>query len=594
MSTATIRILERLVADQIAAGEVVERPGSIVKELVENSLDAGATRIQLDVDAGGVGRLRVLDDGAGIRAEEVELAFERHATSKIRSLADLDHVPSFGFRGEALPSIASVSRVTVRTRTRDSLAGTLVRIEAGTVVERREVGAPVGTEIEVRDLFFNTPARLKFLKREGTEQSHCSEALVRLALLRPDVAFAMKAGGRAVRELPRVERIEERVAGLFGGESLARARGEESAVGVLAILGPPERARAGAGSLYTYVNGRFIRDKALLGAVTQAFGGTLERGRYPVGLIALDVPRAGVDVNVHPQKTEVRFADAQAVYRAVVRVVGDMVSRAVWSFGRSDLPDAVAEPTGEPVPADEPYAPAGRLVPEPPRRQPAARLPERPVAAAPSRSSLWPETEAAAPETGTGSFSRMEYVGQARGLFLVFDDADDLVIVDQHAAHERITYERLKKELASGGIATQRLLMPHNVDLGPADAERIAALADDLLRLGLEVERSGPDRVAIRAVPAELAGAAPDRLLAEIVLALEEGRSGSRGDADERALATMACHGSLRAGRAVQAAEARALLQQMDGIDFAGHCPHGRPALTRFAWREIRRRLGRG
>jgi DNA mismatch repair protein MutL len=620
MANASIAVLDRLVADQIAAGEVVERPGSVVKELVENSIDAGATKIQLDIESGGVRRIRVLDNGSGLPADQVELAFTRHATSKITSIDDLDGVASYGFRGEALPSIASVSKFTVRTRTADEVAGVELTLEGGRLISRREVGCPVGCEIEVRDLFFNTPARLKFLKRESTEASHCSEALVRLAAMRPEVAFLMKSGGRKIRELPRVEKTEERVAAMFGGETLARGQGSEAAVDVLAVLGPPERARAGAGSLYTYVNGRFIRDKTLLAAVTQSFGGTLERGRYPVGLISLDLPPGAIDVNVHPQKTEVRFADSQAVYRAVVRVVGEMVSRAVWSFaapqpthasegvvtGKSGAPNCrdglYAHPQSQKgqgfAAGDKPRPYSPFTTPSSPvQRQPqhslSSKTADEPPASRPDSEIEQAPLPMVATDGTERSFSSLNYIGQARGLYLLLETDDDLVIVDQHAAHERVTYERLRSQLLDGRITSQRLLLPHNVDLGPVDAARIEERAEELGRLGLEVTRSGPDRVAVHGVPAELTDASPDRLLADMVLALEDGREGSRGGDEDHVLATMACHGSLRAGRRVGRDEALALIEQMDDIDFAGHCPHGRPVLTRIPWKEIGRRVGR-
>lgn len=641
-----IDVLDRLVADQIAAGEVVERPGSVVKELVENSLDAGATKIQLDIEGGGVRRLRVLDDGEGIGADDLEKAFLRHATSKIRRLADLDGVRTYGFRGEALPSIASVSKISVRTRTEGDVGGTLLELEAGEVVQRRQAGCPVGTEIDVRELFFNTPARLKFLKKETTEASHCGEALVRLAALRPDVSFKMTSNGRTVRSMPRVERTEERVMAMFGKETLVRSQGSDSGIEVLAILGPPERARAGAGSLYTYVNRRYMRDKTLLAAVTQAFAGTLEHGRYPVGLVALEMPEGSFDVNVHPQKTEVRFADSQAVYGAVRRVVGEMVSRAIWSFSKGENSE-VKEPRADEVP-ENPFTSRGggtykrKLIAVPQKGSPFGA--PRPVfanrdAAAPEETGKgvtldenegvdasaeegdsareerlfldprgpqmsrgdkggavgqleWSGMKAA--RAGRGRFSELRYIGQGREMFLLMEDEDDLVVMDQHAAHERVTFEKLRGQLTGGGVKSQKLLMPQNLDLGPAEAERICEMSEELMELGLEIARSGPDRVAIHAVPAELVMTSPERLLADMVIALEEGRQGSRGDAHELALATMACHSSIRGGRQVARSEVDALLEQLDGVENAGHCPHGRPILARIPWKEIRRRVGRG
>jgi DNA mismatch repair protein MutL len=591
---AQIAVLDSLTADQIAAGEVVERPASVVKELVENSLDAGATRVRLDIEAGGVARIRVLDNGTGIAPEQVALAFERHATSKMARLEDLDTVATHGFRGEALPSIASVSKISLRTRIQDHVAGQLLRLEGGKIVEQREEGCPVGTDIEVKDLFFNTPARLKFLKRETTEAGHASEALVRLAIWRPDVAFSMTSSGRRSRELPKVERVEERVAGLFGGETLIRAQGTESGVDVLAVLGPPERARPGAGSLYTYVNGRFIRDKALLKAVTQAFGGTLERGRYPVGMIGLAVPAGSYDVNVHPQKTEIRFVDPGAIFNAVARVVGEMVRAPSWALGAPG-PAKVAEGAEAASAGDTTYRSSARLVPPPPDPGRDLSTPVRTTPATGTEAPIQPGLPHGAHVDGEpiGRFSDLRYIGQAKGLFLLFESGEELVIIDQHAAHERITFEKLRDQLNRGGIAAQKLLLPHTVELGPEDTERIASLIGKLDRLGLEVSRSGPDRIAVHALPAELAGASPDRLLADMVMALEEGRVDSRGELDDKILATMACHGSLRSGQTVEKPEVDALLTQMETVDFAGHCPHGRPVLARIPWHEIRRRVGR-
>ncbi|MDJ0766075.1 MAG: DNA mismatch repair endonuclease MutL [Myxococcota bacterium] len=587
MAEARIVRLSEQVADQIAAGEVVERPGSVVKELLENALDAGATRIQVDIDDGGTRRIRVRDNGRGISEDQFVLAFERHATSKIRCLDDLDTVGSYGFRGEALPAIASVSKITARTRTEADVAGHMLRLEGGVVAERQDTGCPVGMDIEVSDLFFNTPARLKFLKRASTEASHVSEALVRLAACRPDISFKMTSQGRKTRDLLKVERLEERVAAMFPGEPLMLAEGKEAGIEVKAILGAPDRARAGAGSLYTYVAGRFIRDKTLLRAVTQAFGGTLDHGHYPIGLIELDPPKGSIDVNVHPQKIEVRFADPQAVYRAVNRVIGEMVARDSWVLGQTE-PSVSTEARHGFAPKASAYRPSGRLVPPPPRPQsevpridpPNARIETQP-------------THRIEPSREQGRFERLDYLGQAQGLFLLFETEDALVIMDQHAAHERITYERLREAVLKGAIPSQRLLVPHAVVMGPQDAEGMMDLQAELNRLGLDISRSGSDRISIHAVPAALTHASPDRLLADMVLALQSGRSDSSGETDEAVLAKMACHGSIRGGRVLSRPEVDALLQQMDQVDFAAHCPHGRPVIVEFPWQEIRRRLGR-
>lgn len=628
-----IKVLHKVVADQIAAGEVVERPASVVKELVENSLDAGATNVLLEIEGGGAGRIRVMDNGAGFDNDDIELAFLRHSTSKISNIEDLNTVSSFGFRGEALASIASVAKVTVHTRIKDAVAGTRLRIEGGQIVDKREAASPVGTEFDVQDLFFNVPARLKFLKKQSTEASHCIEALVRLALVRPNVSFKVVSSGRTVRELVRVTDPIERVRDLFSSETLALTEDEENGISVRAILGAPEKARAGAGSLYTYVNGRYVRDRAMLRAVTQAFGRTLESGRYPVGFISVDVPPGSFDVNVHPQKTEVRFANPQAVFRAVSHVVGAMAAKSPWAhYMVAAVDDSVEQMSMSITPEaseDSEEVDSDRIreakasydssqpksFPNPPTHgfstQPSPLSKSIESGGFPSHSKEEISTHAACaaqsvviPKSveqvqesislgqSAQKFSQLRYIGQAKSMFLIMEDAQELVIIDQHAAHERVTYERLRQELAAGKIASQRLLQPHMIDLGPAETSRIVDHKEALERLGLEVEQAGTDRIAIYGVPAEIS-ASPDRLLAEMVLALEEEREGTRGETEDHAVATMACHSSIRAGRKVLDQEVDALLLQMDEIDFAGHCPHGRPVLARIPWSEIRRRVKR-
>jgi DNA mismatch repair protein MutL len=356
-----------------------------------------------------------------------------------------------------------------------------------------------------------------------------------------------------------------------------------------------------------------MRDKVVLRAVTQAFAGTLESGRYPVGVIALALPLGSFDINVHPQKTEIRFADPQAVLRGVVRVVGEMVKRAAWAMEPSGA--SHVEDPGKEMENTDHYHPPERLVPLPDSAKASSRFStdsakassrfSTDFAKAPSRppTDLGKTTSNFLPDSAEAmsgfvsaeekNFSSLTYIGQAKGLFLLLESDDELVVIDQHAAHERITYEHLREQLMSGLITAQQLLIPHTVDLGPADAERVVGHTKELGRLGLEVSRSGPDRITIHAIPAELSDASPDRLLADMTLAIEQGREGSRGDLEDKVLATMACHGSLRSGRTINPAESEALLQQMDHVDFAGHCPHGRPVLARIPWREIRRRVGR-
>lgn len=608
----SIRRLPGDLANQIAAGEVVERPASVVKELVENALDAGATRVKVELEQGGVVLVRVSDDGGGMDADDAALALERHATSKIADKDDLFRLRTFGFRGEALPSIASVAKLRLVTRARGASEGTEVVVEGGAAARARPAGAPEGTSVEVRDLFFNVPARRKFLKSTGTEAAHVSEAMLLAALSRPDVSFFLARDGRAVREWLRAPSRAERVAQAIDGEALRACLGERGPMRVEAHLAPPERARAGTVGLHLLVNGRPVRDRALARAVAHAYGSVLEPGRYPVGVVYVDVPPDQVDVNVHPQKAEVRFADGRALFEAVGRELhaslatafnlpafGSAVAR-MWSTPRP-APVSAEAPTTRYVPADagEPAPDPWDLTPGPPDAQPSSiaerqtleSLPD-PVSSSPSSSSPRPETAPALFE-GAGFYASLEFLAQVRATFLVCSGSDGLYILDQHAAAERVTFHRLRRAFASRSIATQRLLIADVVELLPAEIATLEEHAPDVEALGVELRPVGPSAVAVHAVPTLLARARPERIVRDLVAEL--GRAARRpfGDAADLVLATMACHGSIRAGDVIAREEAVALLRALDDIDFAGHCPHGRPVVTRIGYDELERRVGR-
>ena len=697
-----VRVLPDDLANQIAAGEVVERPASVVKELVENALDAHARRVRVDIEGGGVGLVRVSDDGDGMHRADAELSIVRHATSKIQSIDDLRVIQSFGFRGEALPSIASVSRFSLRTRTRDDIEGTLVKVEGGGTAEVSPCGVAVGTSVEVRDLFFNVPARRKFLRAVSTESAHVTDVVESAALCRPDVTFVLARDGRVGREWLRAESREERARDVFDDEPLALCAGERGPMAVEAFLSRPERARAGATRLLFFVNGRPVKDRTLARMVANAYGSVLDAGRYPVGVVHIDLPPDFVDVNVHPQKAEVRFADGKAIQDALYKIISLPLARAfglpapgahAWSNyqkGREaraeaaqlaaeekaanpfDVPPVVKQeplamgstaslPFGERKqrPAEDKAAPptttfqgSGRIIPEkptagfgaqsaagdpkpqmfkqesngisgqPPRAlamvssepdpwglvadlpgpfaTPASKAPEMPspVPMPAAEMPVKPVSYAAAFERQTiekpAAFGALIFVAQMRLTFLVCEGPDGMYVLDQHAAAERVTFDRLRKAYETRAVASQRLLIPEMVTITAEESAIIEEAQDDIVRTGLEVSLRGPREAAIVAIPQILSSRASPVVLLRDLLA-ELSRVGERAfsGAIDLALATMACHGSVRAGDPMSPEEAQALLRSLDDIDFAGHCPHGRPVVMKIRWSELEQKVGR-
>jgi DNA mismatch repair protein MutL len=586
-----IRRLPIDLANQIAAGEVVERPASIVKELVENALDAGATRIDVDLEQGGVGLVRVSDDGSGMDADDARLSIERHATSKIQSKEDLFRLRSYGFRGEALPSIASVAKLRLVTRVAVESEGTEVLVEGGGPLTTRPVGTRPGTSVEVRELFFNVPARRKFLKSIGTETAHVTDALLVAALARPDVSFFLRRDGRSAKEWLRVASRAERAAQAFYGEALAPLQGERGPMRIEAHLSRPERARAGAAGLYLLVNGRPIRDRALARAIAQAYGSVLEPGRYPVGVVYVEVPADQIDVNVHPQKAEVRFAEARAVFDATTRELRTGLARA---FGTPQSP--IGSPRGATLSLSPTLS--NGTYPWKTLAQSAPACPDtlaEPVVV-PDLAPLAPRSAPAEVPTlfeVPGFFSSLEFLAQVRATFLVCAGPDGLYVLDQHAAAERVTFDRLTRARASRAIPMQRVLVPAVVELSASEVATLEEHTESLALLGIELRAVGPTAVAVHAIPALLARATPDRVVRDVVAEL--GREAKRpfGDAVDLVLATMACHGSVRAGDRLSREEGVALLRALDEVDFRGHCPHGRPVVTRIGYDELERRVGR-
>jgi len=591
-----IRVLPPELADQIAAGEVVERPASVVKELIENALDAGARKIEVEIQRGGLGRILVVDDGSGMSPEDAHLALRRFATSKLSAIEDLQKLATMGFRGEALPSIAAVSKLALTTRRREELAGHLLMIEGGVPGEGRAVGAPPGTQVDVQELFANVPARLKFVKGEPTEAAHVVDAVLRAALAFPEVHFRLRSDGRAVLDLPPHASGLERARAAMGKPrqpaQLHEAAGEESGVRVEAYLGAPSESATTTRGTHLYVNRRYVRDRGLLQAVLMGYGELIERGRYPLAVVGVTLGGDAVDVNVHPQKLEVRFARAQEVFAAVRHIVAGTVARAPWlgeppgDFARQAVRVYSLPPLPKSSEAGEP--PAGY---EAHRKRAmeamslfANRSSLQPLGGAPEP----PEPQPAAPPVVDRFFSSLIYLGQLHRTYLLCEAPGELVLIDQHAAHERVAFQRLREAHASQKVRTQRLLLPATVELD----ERLAAASG----LGFEVEPFGARGVVVRALPELLADKSPARVITELLGELtEDGGRGSEmvNDRLEHLLATMACHSVVRAGDVLSEREVRALLQSMDGIDYRAHCPHGRPVLLRLSIGEIERRFGR-
>ncbi len=579
--TQRIRELGSLVANQIAAGEVVERPASLVKELVENSLDAGARSIRISTEQGGVKRVTVRDDGAGIHPDDLRLALAPHATSKIRSADDLMQVASLGFRGEALASMAAVARVKITSRGADGAMAHAIEVEGGIERGFGPAAHPRGTTVEVADLFFNTPARRKFLKTERTEQGHVDQVVRRLALGHFDVAVELvQGGGRGDLVLP-AGRSEERLARVLSEEFVRRSVVVEESTADLHLhgwVGLPTHSRSQADQQYFFVNGRVVRDKLVAHAIRQAYRDVLFHGRHPVFVLYLRLPAEAVDVNVHPTKHEVRFRDARAVH--------DFIFGSLNRALRRVRPDQIQPP----MPRARPENPAGSapaghraMVEQAPLRwaEDAERLRPGSFAAAVAEVAAEPAAEpaTAADEAADRTVPPLGYaLGQLHGIYILAENAEGLVVVDMHAAHERITYERLKVQMAASRVATQRLLVPLALEVSEAEADLVEDLGAELARLGLVVDRAGVQSVTVREVPALLAGGDAGALVRDILAdCLEYGGSQRLAARQDELLATMACHGSVRARRALSLAEMNALLRDMERTDNAGQCNHGRP-----------------
>ena len=580
-----IQQLPNHLINQIAAGEVVERPASVVKELLENSLDAGATQIQVDIVAGGQKLIRIRDNGAGIVKDELALALSRHATSKISSLEDLEAVVSLGFRGEALPSIASVSRMSVCSRERNADTAWQVEADNGAISEPKPAAHPVGTTIEVHDLFYNTPARRRFLKTERTEYGHIEKWIKRLALARPDVALTVTHNRRTVLQLNAADSEQARLQrlGKILGDTFAQnaihIEAETDGVAVSGWLCLPTFNRSQPDMQFWFVNGRSISDKTLAHAARHAYRDVLFHGRYPAYVISLAMDPATVDANAHPAKHEVRFRDARKVHGVVSQTL-ETALRETRPGGHAQAPTAMQ------------HSHAATQTAMPLRS--AAPVPQRAVAD--TLGTYAAMRPAADPDSSAQEIPPMGFaVAQLAGTYVLAENRDGLIVVDMHAAHERILYEKLKKNFDNNEVVRQPLLVPATISVAESEADLVANSAEFFESIGLIVDRAGPTQLVVREVPALLRDSDAESLLRDVLADLSDaGRSNRVEDAVHDFLATMACHHSVRANRILSLQEMNALLREMEVTKRADQCNHGRPTWTAITMAELDRIFLRG
>lgn len=612
-----IQLLPEILANQIAAGEVVERPASVVKELVENSLDAGATRIDVWIEQGGKRLIRVVDDGHGMAESQIHLSLERHATSKIASVEDLFCIQTLGFRGEALPSIASVSHFELESRTADQTDGVRLALRGGRLETEGRVVMPVGSRISVRNLFFNTPARLKFLSAENTESQHVTDFIHRLALAHAGCRFKLWINDREtlhIRSGTEDHLVAQRLAAIFGADFLENCLELESSqeqVTISGWMGLPTLHRSNARGMQLFVNGRWVRDKVILAAIREAYRDLLASNRYPVLALFIEVPPDEVDVNVHPTKQEVRFHHQQFVYSTVRRALEALLA----TLGKRTY-QAVDNPA---VAASEPDDPIIATLPEAVSQTVHW---DRPVSSTSSRNrsggggggfkveeggagEMWqphlyrptPSGEVAnvaAPVSSQREFPLGRALAQIHNTFILAQTDEGIVLVDQHAAHERIVYEFLKRAFVDKKLERQLLLVPEILQLSEADAIRLNHHLADLAGLGVVVEPFGKNSFAVRELPALLADGEARSLVLDLANDFEKlGSSSGVEERTEKMLSTMACHGSVRAQKKLNLEEMDALLRQIEDTDFSGQCSHGRPTYTTLSLAELGKMFGR-
>ncbi len=581
-----IRVLSEKVASQIAAGEVVERPSSVVKELVENAIDAGARDVRVEARAGGKQFIRVTDDGCGVPTAEVEIAFLRHSTSKLATADDLVRITTLGFRGEALASIAAVSRVTFVTRSIDEPVGTLLRVEGGQVVTRQESGRPPGTAVTVEDLFFNVPARRKFLRSERTERRHIDGWLTRYAMAYPGLRFVLSHDGRVVFQSPGSGRLRDVLIAVYGLEIGAAVleivpndQQPATSIQVTGFVSPPSLHRANRGYITLFVNGRWVQDARLTYAIIQAYHTLLPTGRYPLAVVMVRLPPEEVDVNVHPAKSEVRFHDGDVVFRAVQKAVRCTL------LDRSPVPIATRPPTAWPASSAQWEERRERLAGLKPRQAgEQLRFEGEPQGMTTPGGALTPPA---------GRLPPLRVVGQLGTTYIVAEGPEGMYLIDQHAAHERVLTERLLAERQRAGVASQALLEPQPVELPPEAASLLEGCLEALSSLGFQIEPFGGTTMLVRAMPAIVAETDPARVLEDVAAALEAGDTPLEGTVEDAVVSQVCKRAAIKAGQVMAQAEMEELIRALEQCASPRTCPHGRPTMIHLSVEQLAREFGR-
>ena len=601
---AKIHRLPPDLANQIAAGEVVERPASVIKELVENAIDAGSRRLTITVEFGGKKLIRVEDDGEGMDAEDARLAIERHATSKIRRADDLERISTLGFRGEALPSIASVSHFVLRTRARGADTGTEIRVNGGAVASVAEAGAPEGTSIEVSDLFYNLPARRKFLKSDGAEAAQVSRVVTQLALCYPEIGFTLTSAGRKVLQCPPVTGLRDRLYQLYGERGdlieVRRDRGDVKVTGYIAALAEQGPTR---GPQHVFVNRRIVKDRTIAHAIIDSYSVASIKERSPEVHLFIEMPFDALDVNVHPTKAEVRFRDQSFMHEVIRRTLGDALGRGPAPELVLQAPTAFApQPTTLPLPASygttfpSRWTIAGTAPLAPTREGTIAPITEGAIGPT-IEGAIGPTRDAIGPTSGSGiapSIRPMMPLGQFRDTFIIAVDEEGIAIIDQHVAHERVLFERITERLTKGRLESQRLLDPLIVSLPASGRQALLAHGADLERLGFEIEEFGGDTVRVSAYPAALRAEDCDATLRSMAEDLEGLDRGTRvEEAIKRIAATMACHAAVKANYPLTAEKMAHILDELRRTSYSTICPHGRPVMLRLTRREVEKNFQR-
>ena len=590
---ARIRVLPEGLTNKIAAGEVVQRPASLVKELVENAIDAESHRISIEIQGSGCRAIRVVDDGLGMEEDDVILALERHATSKIEKDEDLAAIQSLGFRGEALPSIAAVSKFELTSRTRTSAAGTKILVSGGVVKKVSQCGCPPGTQVWVRDLFFNQPARRKFLKTEKTEFGHIADMITRLALSRPEVHFSLRLRNRQVHDWPGAVNLEQRLAQVFSkgfSQSWLPLSQQQGPVRIKGCLSPPELHRSSSSMLFLYVNGRVVKDQLLRIAILEAYRTLLPKGQFPLGVLLLELPYRQVDVNVHPTKAEVRFQDPHGLVKIVTSVVRTALS--AMESRRWTRPLAAKgwqQAVGMPLQKELKQVPLeNMLVAEPEGANYGA------LDLLSAESPVSKDLAEGKGEKPVGLFGDLSLIGQLHRSYILCEAEDGLVLIDQHAAHERVFFEIFRREAMVGELASQILVVPETIEVTGKEAAWLEDSLPLFSRLGFELEPFGTNTFVVRAVPAVATPQEAQRLLLDLVTSRCEGpKSLGTEDLLEKLLQSMACRVAIKAGQKLGKDEMAALLRKLDALDLSSTCPHGRPLWWKLTLNELERMFGR-